>query len=71
MKGLAGQPEPVPRVEDVRIPGSAGNEIQAGMYLPDTKEPPPVMVYMHGGGWVVGDHTAVDVLARALVNRSL
>jgi dienelactone hydrolase len=27
--------------------GSAGNEIQAGMYLPDTKEPPPVMVYMH------------------------
>jgi len=30
------------------------------------------MVYMHGGGWVLGDYTGVDVLspARRLANRS-
>jgi acetyl esterase len=28
------------------------------------------MVYMHGGGWVLGNYTGVDTLVRALVNRS-
>jgi acetyl esterase len=28
------------------------------------------MVYMHGGGWVIGNHTSVDELVRTLVNSS-
>jgi acetyl esterase len=28
------------------------------------------MVYMHGGGWVLGNHMTVDPVARALVKRS-
>ena len=70
MKALAGEPEAVARVEDICIPGSGSGEILARLYIPESQAPTPVMVYMHGGGWVLGDYTSVDVLVRRLANRS-
>jgi acetyl esterase len=70
MKLFAGPPEPVARVEPIRIAGRDGSEILAQLYMPDSPEPVPTMVYMHGGGWVIGNHTSVDALVRTLVNRS-
>jgi acetyl esterase len=46
---------PLPRVEDVRLPGPAG-AIPARVYAPDTAGAPrPAVAYFHGGGWVQGD----------------
>jgi acetyl esterase len=70
MKMFAGPQEPVGRVEQVHIAGRDGSDIRAQLYIPDSPEPVPTMVYMHGGGWVIGNHTSVDELVRVLVNRS-
>src|SRR5215510_12651492 len=46
---------PLPRVEDIRIPGPAG-ELPARVYTPQaTGTPRPTVAYFHGGGWVQGD----------------
>jgi acetyl esterase len=70
MKAFAETPEPVARVEKIRVPRLDGSELAGELYVPDSVTPLPIMVYMHGGGWVVGDHTAVDSLVRTLVRRS-
>ena len=46
---------PLPRVEDIRIPGPAG-EIPARVYAPSEGAGLlPAVAYFHGGGWVQGD----------------
>ena len=44
--------EEVARVEDRNLPGPAG-DIPVRIYAP-TGAPLPVLVYFHGGGWVIG-----------------
>lgn len=70
MKVFAGPQEPVSRMEQIHISGRDGSDIRAQLYIPDSQEPVPTMIYMHGGGWVIGNHTSVDELVRTLVNRS-
>jgi acetyl esterase len=70
LKAFAGPPEPVSRVEQVRIARGDGSELTGELYVPDSTAPVPIMVYLHGGGWVLADHTGVDSLVRTLVNRS-
>ncbi|HXO80888.1 MAG TPA: alpha/beta hydrolase [Mycobacterium sp.] len=50
-------------VSDLSIPGPAG-EIAARHYSPATAEPAPLLVYYHGGGWVIGDLDTHDALCR-------
>ena len=45
---------PLACIEDIRIPGPAG-EIPARVYAPSAGAPLPAVVYFHGGGWVQGD----------------
>ncbi len=46
---------PLPRIEDVRLPGPAG-ELPARVYAPRVGGAPlPTVTYFHGGGWVQGD----------------
>ena len=67
---LCGAPgEPVARVEERAVEGAAGS-IPVRVYGPDAPAPRPVLVYFHGGGWVVGDLDTVDSPLRALANRS-
>ena len=56
MVTLMDEPAPaLPRVENLRIPGPAG-EIPARVYSSSAaKTPQPAVVYFHGGGWVQGD----------------
>jgi acetyl esterase/lipase len=55
MVTLMDEPAPaLPRVEDIRIPGPAG-EIPARLYASGTGAPRPAVAYFHGGGWVQGD----------------
>lgn len=59
------EPEPVGDVRDFRIPGPV-EDVPIRVYTPDGAGPFPVLIYYHGGGWVVGDLDAVDPLCRAL-----
>jgi acetyl esterase len=49
------EPTPLARVEDLVIPGPAG-DIKARLYdSRASRDPGPVMVFYHGGGFVIGD----------------
>jgi acetyl esterase/lipase len=65
MKALTGEVEPVARVEDRAIPGPAG-AIPVRIYWPSTTASLPVLVYYHGGGWVIGSVETHDGPCRAL-----
>lgn len=55
----------VAHVGDRSIAGSRG-AIPLRIYAPQGEGPFPVTVYMHGGGYVVGDLDTQDMIARAL-----
>src|SRR5207302_3730804 len=63
MVALAGEPESIARVENRTIPGPAG-EIPVRIYTPEGTAPFPVIVYFHGGGWVVGSIADSDAFCR-------
>lgn len=61
------EPEPVARVENRTIPGPAG-EIPVRIYTPQGSGPFPVLVFFHGGGWVICNLDTHDGLCRSLTN---
>ena len=67
MRELAGPPEPVAGVEDSMIPTPDG-QIPVRIYTPEGSGPFPVLVYFHGGGWVIGSVDTIDPPCRALAN---
>jgi acetyl esterase len=66
---MGGAPDPVAQVQDRVVPGPAG-DIPLRIYTPAGEGPFPVLVYFHGGGWVIGDRDTHDVLCRNLANRA-
>jgi acetyl esterase len=65
---LQGEPEDIP-VDNRTIPGPAG-DIPVRIYTPDGAADRPVIVYYHGGGWVIGELETVDRPLRSLAVRS-
>lgn len=69
-RDLHGPPEPVARATDHTIAGPAST-IPVRIYTPVGEGGPfPVLVYFHGGGWVLGSADVLDVPCRALTNRA-
>jgi len=66
-QGKSTAPEPVAQVENRSIAGPAG-QIPIRVYWPQGTGPFPVIVYIHGGGWVFADLDTYDSSARALTN---
>jgi acetyl esterase len=65
---LVGPGEPVARVADIVAPGPGG-ELPLRLYVPDAGAARlPLVVYLHGGGWVVGTLDSYDATCRALAN---
>jgi acetyl esterase len=60
----AGEPEPVALVEDV-LAGAVPSRLYRG-----AAHQRDVLVWFHGGGWMLGDIDCFDPLARALANRA-
>ena len=59
-------PIPMQRVTELTIPGSAGL-LGARHYVPlGAAAPGPLLLYFHGGGWVVGDLDTHDGVCRFL-----
>jgi len=67
MFAMAPPGPPVAKVEDMCIPGP-GDDIPIRVYTPEGVGPFPVLVYFHGGGWVVGDVEAQDADCRTMAN---
>jgi acetyl esterase len=59
---------PGPRLSRVRDVDAAG--VPCRLYVPDDGNPGPVVVFLHGGGWVLGDLETHDGLCRLLADRS-
>jgi acetyl esterase len=63
-------PIPMARVEAVTIPGPA-ETMDARLYVPEEAgEPSPLLVYFHGGGWVIGGLDTHDDPCRFLAAHS-
>lgn len=58
--------EPVAWVEDIEIAGPGGG-LRVRVYRPEAR-PRGILVYFHGGGWVVGNLETHDGNCRALAN---
>ena len=65
-RGEGYTPEPVAEVEDRCVNGPPGG-VPVRIYIPDGA-PGPVVVWLHGGGWVLGDLDTVDPICRRVAN---
>ncbi|HVE20290.1 MAG TPA: alpha/beta hydrolase [Ilumatobacteraceae bacterium] len=65
MAALAGDPIEVAAVDNITIPVD-GAEIGARVYTPEGAGPHPVVMFFHGGGWVICSLDTHDNVARAI-----
>lgn len=60
---------PRPEIGDItdhRVP-SSGGDIDVRLYRPVSVSRPPLLVFLHGGGWIFGDLESHDAVCRHLV----
>jgi len=72
MEMSAGMRPPGPDVGEVVdgvLPGPAG-ELEYRLFRPASPGPHPVVLYFHGGGWVLGDQVSDEPLCRDLCVRT-
>jgi len=60
---------PLARVEDIVLPGARGAALPARLYAPSA-DVLPVLLYLHGGGFTIGNLETHDSLCRQLALRS-
>jgi acetyl esterase len=65
LKRIGGLFEKVESIRELTIPGPAGG-IPARLYRPGKETAYPLFVYLHGGGWVIGNLDSADNMARFL-----
>ncbi|MFC6835888.1 alpha/beta hydrolase [Halomarina ordinaria] len=59
----------LPLVRDLAFDGPGGS-VPVRVYRPTLDEPRPVLVFYHGGGWVLGTLDSVDGVCRDLATRA-
>ena len=63
--GAARPPGPeVGEMVDGTLPGANGTQLEYRLYRPATIGPHPIVVYFHGGGWVIGNHVSDEPMIR-------
>jgi cation diffusion facilitator CzcD-associated flavoprotein CzcO/acetyl esterase/lipase len=60
---------PIGEVVDGTLAGTEG-PLPYRLYRPATPGPHPIVVYFHGGGWVLGDEQSDDPFCRDMVRRT-
>ena len=60
-------PEQVASVEDRKIP-TVNGDLPLRIYTPTGDGPHPILMFFHGGGWVVGNLESHDAMCRVLTN---
>ena len=66
---LFGEAPPVARDEGFTIPSSGGFELPVRLYVP-SPSPKGLIVYFHGGGWVIGTVAGYHPFTATLANRT-
>lgn len=66
-EGKSTEPQQVASVKDINIPGPYG-EIPAHIFTPNGSGPFPVIVYFHGGGFVIASTKVYEASVRGLAN---
>lgn len=64
---MPAMPEPIEKIEHIQIPTRDG-EVLARVFYPNADENLPVIVYFHGGGWVIANLDVYESSCRALCN---
>ncbi len=69
---LAAPPSAVGAIRDVTIRGGAGQPLKLRAWMPiaEATAPRPLLLFIHGGGWIGGDLDSHDPLCRDLANAS-
>ncbi|MGD1069530.1 MAG: alpha/beta hydrolase [Bryobacteraceae bacterium] len=68
-KMLGGEPDALSRVEDLSVPGPAG-DIPVRIYADEPGGRRPALIYFHGGGFVFCNLDTHDAVCRALAKES-
>lgn len=69
LRGLVGRGPSLAAVDDVEIV-APGRSIRARRYRPEVGRPRGVIVYFHGGGWVLGAVEDFDAVCRTLARHT-
>lgn len=70
MESKKDAPDPKVAIKDIQLDGAAG-PIPARIYIPANGiKPMPVVVYYHGGGFVIADNNVYDATPRALADQT-
>jgi acetyl esterase/lipase len=72
-KGTAVLSKPTPfdgAIEDRKLAGSPGGELPVRIYTPTGEGAFPILLYFHGGGFVVGDLDYTDSVTRILAGNT-
>ncbi len=69
MKSLFGEGLPVARVQDLALPTPEGHPLPARLYVPEACNG-DLIVYVHGGGWVLGSVADHDPFTATLAART-
>jgi acetyl esterase/lipase len=56
--------------ENITIPDGAGGKNPARVYTPAGQGPFPVILYFHGGGWVIADLDVYDATPRSIAHQA-
>jgi acetyl esterase len=64
---MTGDSVPLHRIEDITIPG-VGAQIPGRIYAPSASKAPPIILYLHGGGYVKGGIEESDAFCRNLAH---
>lgn len=63
-------PAPTVAIKEIQLDGAAG-PISARVYIPaNANKPMPVVVYYHGGGFVIADNDVYDATPRSLADQT-
>lgn len=68
LDALYGEGPQLPSVKDLAIPAADGGSVPARVFRPES--PTGVIVYYHGGGWVIGTLNGFDTLCRQMAERT-
>lgn len=66
---FGGRPLPMAEMRDVQIPSFSG-EIPARLYRAERRDADRLLIYFHGGGFVLGSLTSVDTVCRFIAANS-
>ena len=65
---LEGEPQGLAEVRDLTVAGPGAHHIPVRVYRPEGEGQAPVLMYFHGGGYVLGDLEVADRPCRQLAN---